>query len=151
MKDWMRSVMQTRAKKIGAFGAIAALVIAGLTVVTMQPASAGCTREYWYHNNKAVIDNCPGNGASSWAWVWDGESDIYGVYLDVQFYDGSYASVGKPNPPANNCGPTACADHKGLAVSTSFSWGGGIWRARMCRYDANAFGWGINRGCAAYS
>ena len=144
----MKALMRSRLKKAGIVGAVAAFVIAGF-VVTLQPASAGhiCdVRTYWYKGNKAQVDNCPGNGKQSWAWVWDGVRDPFGVYLDVQFYDGTWGSIGKPDRGNVDCERNDCAQGRGDAAAFSFD--KDIWRARICRYDNNLAGYGINRGCA---
>lgn len=119
MKAWMRKC----SKRIGVFGAAAAVVIVSLTLVTAQPAAAGCGWEktFYYKGDTGQVDNCPYNGASSWAWLYNGSNDNKGLALWVQFYDGTGDVIG------------GISEMEGL--SQDF-WGGQqIWRAQLIKYD----------------
>jgi hypothetical protein len=55
-----------------------AVVLAASAAATLlaAPASAapadasGCGRTYYFDYVQAQVDNCPGNGAASWDWLW---------------------------------------------------------------------------------
>jgi hypothetical protein len=58
-------------------GSALALSVGALTAVTASPALAddsptiqGCTKYFSYGKTQVQVDNCPGNGSASWAWVY---------------------------------------------------------------------------------
>ncbi|AUG79295.1 hypothetical protein CFP65_4551 [Kitasatospora sp. MMS16-BH015] len=55
----------------------------GVSAVALaSPASA--TGVAWFHgDDEASVDLTPGNGAASWAWIWDGSADQYGTVLII--------------------------------------------------------------------
>ncbi|MEU4173508.1 hypothetical protein AB0F46_42920 [Streptomyces sp. NPDC026665] len=48
-------------------------------------STASCVvRDYYHGSTHVQIDNCPGNGAQSWAWIWTGSDNQFAtVYLNV--------------------------------------------------------------------
>jgi hypothetical protein len=85
------------AGKIFKSGVALALAFVGLTVTAAQSAMAagevsieGCTQYFYYNLVQGQVDNCPGNGAASWAWVWSG-SNTSG--LSLKLTDGEVKSL----------------------------------------------------------
>lgn len=126
MKSWLRS----RSKRIGAFSAAAAVIIASLTVLTAQPAAAGSCgwqTDLQFNGDVGQVDNCPDNGADSWGWVYNGSNDGKGAALEYTLYNGLFGYIG-----AENFGGSA----------TSSFWraspgGWDIWRVRLVKYQGN--------------
>ncbi len=56
---------------VGVVTAVAATVLVAAPASAAPASSAGCsTVTLWYDYSDSQITNCPGNGATSWAWVW---------------------------------------------------------------------------------
>ncbi len=110
------------------------VVAAGtLAAVIATPASAGCAKTLLYQGDQGQVDNCPGNGSPSWAWVWNGSNDGLGVYLDAQNYHEGHAKL------FTNGGDTGGYFSADLSQRT--------WRLRLCKFanpenlEANCSGW----------
>lgn len=120
MKVWIGRLsrrMRTRGyKRLLVVGATALLAVGVSTTVIASPAMAGCARYYEFDSNQAQVDNCPGDGADSWAWVYNRLG--YPLDLNVQFYDGSTSTIE--------------ARYAGNGNAQSY-WGrGDIWRVQLC-------------------
>ncbi|MFE7546747.1 hypothetical protein [Streptomyces gardneri] len=83
--------MNTTKKRTFSLVATAAVTL-GIMTLAAPPASAAQTCREW-SGNKACIDNSPGDGAQSWAWIWDGDADQRGVSLTVLFVNGDADTI----------------------------------------------------------
>lgn len=88
-------------------GAQAAAVKAPIT--ESQDSSSFCSGTYYFDYSETQIDNCPGNGAASWAWVYAPRSgnvvtgSLVKSYISITFVNGSTGSV-SANAPGTNTG-----------------------------------------------
>jgi hypothetical protein len=83
-----RRMRRRRSKRLAVAAAVL-LVVGALTMVIAPPAMAGCAKRFENGALQAEVDNCPGNRAASWAWVWNGYGgrDSWAV-LDIRFTNG---------------------------------------------------------------
>jgi hypothetical protein len=107
------AVMHKTSAKVGAVvlasGAATALLAGPASAATASPAVAGpgCTFTFTFDLIEGQIDNCPGNGETSWAWVWvPAAGNAITGWLDtgdltVTFTDGSTAEVSAQAPNTN--------------------------------------------------
>ena len=100
------------------------VVAAGtLAAVIATPASAGCARTLYYKGDQGQVDNCPGNGSPSWAWVWNGSNDGLGVYIDAQDYHEGHTKFF-----TNGRGGRETEDDFSANLSQR------TWRLRLCKF-----------------
>jgi hypothetical protein len=71
------AMTERRPGRLFKLGIALAIGAGALTVVTASPAVAdgspttqGCTKYFAFGKTQVQVDNCPGNGAASWAWIW---------------------------------------------------------------------------------
>ncbi|GGT41259.1 hypothetical protein [Streptomyces chromofuscus] len=126
-----------RPGKLFKLGAALTLSLGALTAVTASPATAddspttqGCTKYFSYGQTQVQIDNCPGNGAASWAWIYrpaDGAVDSAKVELTL----------------ANNTYPQL---YTTPGYSNSASYGSDIVRIAICERSKSTSYW----SCGSY-
>ncbi len=66
---------------------IAALAVGAAAVLTSAPASAatsstaGCAQAWVFDKTQIQVDKCPGNGATSWVWMYAGTGFSGTIYI----------------------------------------------------------------------
>jgi hypothetical protein len=76
--------------------------------ITESPdSSSTCGGTYYFDFSETQIDNCPGNGAASWAWVYSptAGSAVSGYlqksYINITFVNGTTGSLTAKTPSTN--------------------------------------------------
>lgn len=120
MKNWFRKHLHRTCAV--ATGVALALVA---TVSVASPAAAADSGTLSFPTcgvNQAQVDNSPGNGAASWAWLWR-STWVSETILTVEFYNGSLAHIEL---------------YGSDTVGSASYWTDDIWRARIECYTGGS-------------
>lgn len=101
-----------------------------LSVATASSASAGCTLSIYYKGDQGQVDACPGNGAASWGWVWNGTYNNRSAFIQVEdyagtireIYAGNYGETSSWNLPTATWRFRVCNSYIPRGASTDCSW-----------------------------
>ncbi|MFG3024066.1 hypothetical protein ACGFZQ_37040 [Streptomyces sp. NPDC048254] len=113
--------MKTLLRKALKASTVLALAVGALTAGTAAPAmaddasTASCTQYFGWSGTQVQIDQCPGNGARTWTWIWTDSSNTAAVlYLKI---NGQETSIGTNSN-----------------LSASASWGVRVDEIKVCNY-----------------
>ncbi|MFE7748529.1 hypothetical protein [Streptomyces sp. NPDC057428] len=112
---------ERRPSKLFKFGTAMILSVGALTAVAGSPAAAdggpttqGCTKYFSYGKTQVQVDNCPGSGRASWAWIsrpYDGAVDS--AKVQIHLANNSYPQL------TTAAGSSASADYDSDIASIS--------------------------------
>ncbi|GAA4264151.1 hypothetical protein GCM10022255_115140 [Dactylosporangium darangshiense] len=120
-----------RSLRLLTLGAVVVVAVGTSTTVMGSPAMANCAqRSFAFHGNQAQVNNCPGNGADSWAWVWNGSRSNDYASLQLEFDNGQKERL---------------VTGSGYSAASNSYWKtGDIWRAKIC------YSWGQRVVCDSW-
>ncbi|GGM16687.1 MULTISPECIES: hypothetical protein [Micromonospora] len=104
-------------------GLLASLVLAisALVIIPASPAMAGCARTFLFGGAQVQIDNCPGNGAASWGWVY-GSPDYSWTDVYVRFPSGTELTLTAGSGTANTANWYEDVSTVAICNTKFFSW-----------------------------